>query len=183
MGFCFLNIFMGCYGFMTFFGIWQKCKMFINVFSFFSSTDSAPGLLAENPGRNDGRRTFDLWSNFPENSTTAWGGWIVTAVETKFRCWICFKGHNLYFSLWHPAPHLHSMLFLWCWWLATWWLSQWWMYLSLWLLNCFLQLWHLTLCHHCLAIDAANLLSQLSGPRLVVMCRLGSGWDQSTVCG
>ena len=39
-----------------------------------------------------------------------------------------------------------------------------------------------TLCHLCLAIGAANQVSQISGPGLVVMCRLGSGWDQSTVC-
>ena len=32
-----------------------------------------------------------------------------------------------------------------------------------------------TLCHQCLAIGAANQLSQLSGPRLVVMCRLRRG--------
>ena len=39
-----------------------------------------------------------------------------------------------------------------------------------------------SLYHQCLAIEAANQVSQISGPGLVVMCRLGSGWDQSTVC-
>ena len=40
----------------------------------------------------------------------------------------------------------------------------------------------MALCHLCLVIGAANQVSQISGPGLVVMCRLGSGWDQSTVC-
>ena len=39
-----------------------------------------------------------------------------------------------------------------------------------------------TLCHQSLAIGAACQVSQLSGPGLVVMCRLRPGWDQSTVC-
>ena len=40
-----------------------------------------------------------------------------------------------------------------------------------------------TLCHQCPATGAADQLSQLSGPGLVVMCRLRPGWDQSTVGG
>ena len=39
-----------------------------------------------------------------------------------------------------------------------------------------------SLCHQCLAIGAANQVSQILGLRLVVMCRLGSGSDQSTIC-
>ena len=42
--------------------------------------------------------------------------------------------------------------------------------------------WIRTLCHPYLAIGAADQLSQLAGPRLVVMCRLRPGWHQSTVC-